>query len=75
MIERCEYPPGHPEAVKLGCRCPTGDSGLVDAYGYEVRWYSDDCPMHGGDMAKPMGADEMVFGVGTHLDEDKGRAM
>ena len=60
---RCEHPPGHPKAVKLGCICPTRPSGLVDAYGYEVRWYSADCPLHGGENAEPIDGDEMVYKI------------
>jgi len=41
-------PPGSPEAVKLGCKCPTGDNGHGKGYmGIAgVYFYHGECPVH-----------------------------
>ena len=50
MGERGTPPPGSPEAIKLGCRCPVldnahgaGRGGDGEAFGW---WISGDCPVH-----------------------------
>ena len=50
-------PPGSPEAVALGCRCPVLDNahgrghfGDGERFGW---WVIADCPLHGGDKPEP----------------------
>lgn len=68
-MPRCEHPPGHPEAVNPGCRCPVIDNGhgrgcgRVDSEGNPLFWYNDDCSLHGWLLAEPIDANEMTFDV------------
>ena len=45
-------PPGHPNAIALGCLCPETDnrhgegSGMVDLDGLKLWWVNYDCPVH-----------------------------
>lgn len=65
--DRCEYPPGHPEAVKIGCLCPTLTNGhgrgcgVKDEQGNPPFWFNHDCPIHGRNKAEPVDDDALVF--------------
>jgi hypothetical protein len=44
-------PPGSPEAIKLGCKCPEADNaaGLGAGTGKDGKplfWFSAECPLH-----------------------------
>lgn len=42
--------PGSPEALKMGCTCPTIDNNGGRGFGDPVKlmyWVSHDCPLHG----------------------------
>ena len=41
-------PPGSPEAVKLGCKCPTSDNGHGKGFGGIAGLYvcGPNCPLH-----------------------------
>lgn len=53
-------PPGHPDAVNAGCLCPQMDNGHGQGSGYvgldgsPMFWFSQDCPIHGGEKAEPI---------------------
>jgi hypothetical protein len=65
--ERYPHPPGHQQAVKDGCTCPTMDNangtgcGYVDANGSPLYVFNLECPLHGGDKAEKMDPDTPCF--------------
>lgn len=58
------HPPGHPQAIKDGCKCPGIDNGhgagaYADTQGNPVYWFDFACPLHG--QAEQVQSETILF--------------